>query len=322
MDTVKNENSKIIEEAIVRAIAFFDLFDYPLTSWQVWKYICVKCGFEDVLDALNNLRGSTPGVGVEPLIYKKQGFYFLSGREEIIKTRSRRYNYSVAKIKRAILVSKIFKFIPWIQMIAVGNTIGELNLKEESDIDLFIITEPGRIWITRFFTIIITKFLGLRPKQNKNRDKICLSFFIDSDHLNLERFMLQDSENLDQYFIYWLASIFPVYEKDKIYGKLIKENTWIYNDLPNWNQSGLSAQYDAGKSFSWFYHDVFDMLLGGLEDNAKKVQLKIMPERLKSVMNTGTTVVINDHVLKLHANDRREEYREKYKSKLIEIYRN
>lgn len=313
-----------LEEAIVRAIAFFDLFSYPLTVFEIWKYSDVKCELSEVMEILENItrRGSTPSVGVEPLsgLGEKNGFYFLIGRGEIIKERMARYNYTDKKFKRAVLVAKIFKFIPWIKMIAVGNIIGAHNLKKESDIDFFIITEKKRIWLSRFFCVLIIKISGLRPKREKTRDKICLSFFVSEEDLNLERLMLggarADSEEKDIYFIYWLAGLAPIYDRDNTFKDFINKNDWLKNYLPNWQSSAISYRYDVGGSFSWFYRDVVDMFLAGLEKRIREVQLRIMPKQIKDIMNIDSRVVVDDGIIKLHVNDRREEYGNKFRINL------
>jgi len=247
-------------------------------------------------------------------IESKNGFYFLAGREEIIKERMARYNYIDRKFKRAVLLSKIFKLIPWIKMIAVGNIIGTHNLKKESDIDLFIITEKNRIWLTRFFCVLIIKIFGLRPKPENMQDKICLSFFISEEEMNLEKLMLAGGR--DTYFIYWLAGLAPIYSKDDIYSKFIEANVCLKNYLPNWEAGEVNYRRDAGKGFSQFYRDVVDMFFGGLERRIKNWQIKILPKQLATIMNLDTRVVANDRVIKLHANDRRAYYREKFKQQL------
>ena len=103
---IKTERS--IEEAIVKTIAFFDLFDYPLTIFELWQYCSIQCTLLEIQKILaSNLLAK---------IQNKNGFYFMAGREEIIETRLRRYNITDKKYKRAILISRIFKIIPWIKI--------------------------------------------------------------------------------------------------------------------------------------------------------------------------------------------------------------
>jgi len=327
---IKTEN---LEEAITEVIAFFDLFDYPLTAFEIWQYCRVKSKLAEVISVLDNKNDA----GFLKIIDSLEGFYFLNGRSNIIKIRKDRYNYTDKKFKRAVMIVRIFKIIPWLKMIAVGNLIGAHNLKKESDIDLFIVVEKGRIWISRFFCVLIAKFLGLRPKPGNERDKICLSFFISEDQMDLSGLMLDNNlgdssaefipqiaglQNKDIYFIYWLAGLTSVYNQDDTYKKFIGANNWIKADLPNWQPGEPSYNRQVGRGFSKFYHDVVDMLLGGTEKIFTKIQLKLMPLKLKEIINKDTRVVVNDKILKLHVKDRREEYKEKFKKKLKETIYN
>ncbi|MDP3043629.1 MAG: hypothetical protein Q8N21_04470 [bacterium] len=338
MEAFKNKNitNSHIMQAIVETIAFFDLFDFPLTDFEVRQYIDVKCELNDVQTVLNNKE-------LHDFIEEKNGFYFLAGRREIIKTRQERRGYAQRKIKKAARVSKLFKLIPWIKMIAVGNIIGTDNLKDESDIDLFIITEPERIWLARFFCAGLAQLLGLRPKKNNTRDKICLSFFVSEEAMNLEKLMLDGGKpspspralerGRDVYFIYWLAGLKPVYNKAGIYEKFMEANGWIKEYLPNWqgpfcHSRGLQHSRKRVGNPGVNRKNLFVPLTPGfpvklgmtvikqLEQKAKKLQLELLPADLKKIMNKDTRVVINDKILKLHSNDRREEYRRKWVSKI------
>jgi len=325
-----NTNSNVIKEAIVKTIAFFDMFDYPLTVFELWQFINIECQFREIEEVLN--KGD-----LGDRIEGKQGFYFLTGRSKIIKTKMERYYYTNLKFKRALRVSRIFKFIPWIKMIAVSNIIGANNMKREGDIDLFIITEKNKTWLTRFFCASLMKLLGLRPKPGKEQDKICLNFFISEEAMDLQGLML-DNVNIgislpgsdrasgngrtlvDIYFIYWLAGLAPIYNKDNTYQKFIKaNNSWVKEFLPNWQPVKVSNRRKLDSNFSKFYKDIIDLFIGGLEKDIKKLQLKLMPENLKRLINKDSRVVINDQVLKLHAKDRREGYREKWRQRIIDI---
>ncbi len=304
----KIEKDNRIKEAIMRTVAFFDMFDYPLTTFEIWQYSSVECELVEIQNILNTHILSL-------FIQEKHGFYFLSGRSGIIDKRLKRYNITSKKFKRAILAAKIFKIIPWINMIAVSNIIGANNLKEESDIDLFIITKDKRIWITRFFCVLIIKILGLRPTSHKTRNKICLNFYISENALNLKDLMMRFSEGCDIYFIYWVANLISIYNPGNIYDKFIQSNLWLKGYLPNWKPIKLVKQRDAGRVFSSLFYDIIDLLIGGLDQYLKKIQLRIMPKNLKEIMNMDTRVVVNNNVIKLHTLDRRKEYKNKFYEK-------
>ena len=338
---MESENINFIEikGAIVKAVVFFDLFDYPLTLDEIWHSMSVKCELIEVIEALGNIAWKSPlpafikGGKVE----YKNGFYFLAGRGAIVEERLKRYNFTDRKFKRALLVAKIFKFIPWIKMMAVGNLLGAHNLRDDSDIDFFIIAEDKRIWLTRFFCTGLAKLLRLRPQANNLRDKICLSFYVSEKAMDLSSLMLDNpptplseggqinppyppmfagADNVDIYFLYWLAGLTPLYDTGGVYYKLIKANQWLGAYLPNWRPVSQVAWRQVKPLASSFYRDIIDLFIGGLEPQAMALQLKLLPAQLKNLMNQDNRVVVNNKAIKLHANDRRGEYGEKFRDKI------
>ncbi len=299
----KDSEKQKLEEAIIRVIVFFDMFDYPLTEFEIWKYLDLKCDLSDIKSIITRS------------IEQKNGFYFLRGRNEIIEKRMKRYNLNDKKFNRALLIAWIFKFIPWIKMIAVTGSKGSHNLKKEGDIDFFIVTQKKRIWVTRFFCIGVVKMLNLRPKKKSKKNKICLSFYITEDEMSLENVMLS---GVDVDFIYWLAGFVPIYERDNIYGKFCRENDWIEKYLPNFFWTKTNKR-NVGKSFGSFYYNSVDVVIGGAERILRKIQLKILPGSLKSLMNKDTRVIINDKILKLHSRDKREECRKRFETKMKDL---
>lgn len=306
-------------------IVFFDLFDYVLTDFEIWRLLSVKCELSQVVEMLENLEKfpqTSPGplLGKErELVENKNGFYFLAGREENIRVRLSRYNFTDRKFKRALLIARLLKFIPWVKLIAVVNLYGAHNLKDDSDIDLFIITEKNRLWISRWFCVGLIKLLRLRPDLAKGiyRDKICLSFFISQAALDLDQVRLED----DICFAYWLAGLTSIYDAGGVYQELIKANRWLGISLPNWQPINPVRRRQVKPFLSEFYHDLADLFIGGLEPQVKALQLKLLPPPLKNIMNQDRRVAVNDQIIKLHANDRRSEYRERYYRKIYETYR-
>jgi len=323
-----DNNEKYLKEAIIKTVAFFDLFKYPLTVLEVYKYLYAPGG---VGKGIAEVEQSLGELSRENILSQKNGFYFLKGREEIAAERQKRYNRSGRKIKEAKKIIRVFSALPWIKMIALGNVMGPRNFKKESDIDFFIVAEKNRIWITRFFSAGLAALLGLRPREGRTEDKICLSFFMSEDCLELSA--LSDSPELlsgadgsaagsrpaDIYFVYWLAGLTPLYDRGDIFRKLHKSNPWLKRCLPN-VEACLLAKEDRFERplLAAIAGKFIGLLTGWSEPLAKRIQLKVFPPAIREKINQGTEVVVNDRVIKLHVNDRRIKYRLRWESKVCQ----
>ncbi len=295
MSEFEIKQERRLKEAIIKVLVFFDLFDHPLTAYEIWMKLDKKWGLAEILDFLDK-EILKPAAALS----QRSGFYFLAGREEIIGIRQKRHNYGAEKIKIARRFARVFSLLPYVKMIALANSLGQYNLRAESDIDFFIISAPRRVWLTRLYCTGLAKLLNRRPNATGKKDKICLSFYVGADRLCLDDLRLQGE---DPYFDYWRRSLVLLYNKDKTYEQFLEAN-------------GLSSDSMTVEAPTSLGHNIF---LDKLEILAKKFQLAILPSGLKANMNNSDGVVINDSILKLYQRDRRREYAEKYGNKINEI---
>lgn len=290
----------------MRTVAFFDMFNFPLTSFELHKFLFQPVPNPSFFELERILASGVAGLETV------RGFYFLSGREQLIAARLDKYNFAGRKMKRAAAVAKIFSFLPWVALVAAVNLIGARNTPDAGDIDLFIAVKPGRLWTTRFLTASLMHLFRLRPAAGNSRDKICLSFYAAEDWLDLRRLMLYESkERVDAYFVFWLANLWPLYDAGGVYEKFAAQNKYLYGYLPNWRPASLleTKKNNPGPVRKNRGSFIFDYL----EKSLKKLQLALLPPPLKAIMNADSRVVINDQILKFHANDRREMYNEKWR---------
>jgi hypothetical protein len=234
----------------------------------------------------------------------------LPGRVGIIKIRQTRHNYFLRKYKIAKKFVRYFSFLPFIKVIALSNSIGQFNLRDGSDIDFFIITSPRRIWLTRLFCAGIAKILNRRPTPKNKKDKICLSFYISEENLNLDNLQIDSG---DPYFFFWLRSLVLLYNKEGVY-----ENFLSTNYLPC---KEISTQSSEKKVFRKQKKTILSSISNCLERGAKRIQLAVMSRALKEAMNNSVGVVISDNILKLYLQDKRIEYAEKYANRIHQIFK-
>jgi len=313
-----------LEKNTLSTIAWFDIFDYPLTIWELYKYNFQQpipqkqfLTFQKIQERLGKSEE------LRKIISYKDGFYFLRWRDDLVKIRKERYLITEQKYKKFFKIAKILAIVPFVRVIAVATGLSYANSKKEDDVDLFIIAAKNRIWSVRFFSILIIKIFKARPTLLNKKDKVCLNFFITEENLDLKKVCLLEKDNLpDIYFIYWMAWLYPIYQQKGIWQKFIQANLWLKTYLPfcvhqqpNKNRQVFLNYLTRSLKlileiffWSFFWHYVFSFL-----------QRKILPNNIKKIVNKGLGVIVNDSILKFHDKDKRQEYRQKFYEKIKQV---
>ncbi len=211
-------------------------------------------------------------------------------------------------------------------MISVCNTLGISNAKDDSDIDLFIITENGRIWITRFFVVAPLRVLRLRPRlkrfgdaRENRKDKIDASFYITDTDCDLRAIAIPD----DIYLAYWISTIVPIYNKNQTYEKFVQRNSWTQSYVPN-EISYIPAYRRRINPPPTWVHGMMSIFDAKYQERlARWFEMRIMPEKLKKMGKDSTNaVVISDTMLKFHDQDRRKRYKELWAQRTQSVIQN
>lgn len=306
-------NYSDLEKSILKTLAYFDIFDYPLTLLEIYKWLyCPPPG-----STLLSVSQALDGENLKSEAESKNGFYFLRGRQNIIGTRLSRYRLAEKKFKIALKTGRWLKWLAFMRMIAVCNNAGYNNAAPSSDIDFFIIVKKGRLYFTRLWVTLLVAGLGRRRHAKKIADRVCLSFYITDSHLDLSDIALKPA---DIYLVYWLATLAPIYDSGA-YAQFLLANGWLKDYLPNFYGTALSWRRKIDDKFclkltKGFGERFFSGFLGkGLEALAKYFQLSKMKKN-PSFAGDGLKVIISDSMLKFHENDRRREYGELWARKV------
>lgn len=292
-----------LQISILKTLAYFDLFDYPLTKLELWKWLWCDTGESARYDE------------IDKAFTEEEAFLYFKNRQSIIATREERHIISITKVRRACRVARLFRWLPYIQGIAICNSLGYRNARQSSDIDFFIITSSGAIWLTRFLTTFITLLFRLRPQVNLATDKICLSFFVSCDSLDLSCLKKGD---VDPYLTYWVATLLPIFGRGNIWQDFFDTNHWVKEKLPNI----LPISTDA----SWRYIEAHSTRLKAywitrtIDKFFERWQRWYMPVNLKIAAEANNNnVVITSNMLKFHLNDRREKYKKRWEEKIKHV---
>ncbi len=300
-----------LRKSLAAALAYFDVFDYPLTLPELRRFRgqaetadgdVQDPDFSDVLDALSGLP-----VGVS------DGFYHLKGREGTVAERRLRYRSAERKFRRARRFAGFLARLPSVRFAAVCNSLSLSHAADGSDIDLFVVARPGTVWATRLIAAGVLAALGLRPEEGNERDRLCLSFLVSENALDLSGLKLPVD---DAYLPYWVATLLPLYDAGGLLKRLIAANSWIRRRIP-----GVRLQdYAQGRQIE--PRRPIAPLLPAFrlfDTAARDFQSRLFPERIRRLMNRDTRVVVNDDILKFHVDDRREAVTRAFRERLAAL---
>uniref|UniRef100_A0A7C4R549 Nucleotidyltransferase domain-containing protein n=1 Tax=candidate division CPR3 bacterium TaxID=2268181 RepID=A0A7C4R549_UNCC3 len=298
-----------LEQSILFTISYFDVFEYPLTSFEIWRYLF---GFKSSLDQVILKLDELIVLGK---IEMKNGFYFLPERSHLVDFRQKKYDISEKFWGKAVRATKILSYLSFIKCVSVVNSLSYFNCDSKSDIDFLIITKKNKIWTARFLSTAVLHLFGIRRHGKKISGRICLSFYISEEMKNMS-YIAKDG--LGFFVAFWIAQNAPILSYNQTFEKFRAANTWIYDFLPN-----------SGHNITDYYIN-FKLPLGAKKiskliefflkpDFIEKILKSIQSKRIKfSQKKWGepNSVLFNDFILKFHPEDFRPGYKKEIKERL------
>jgi hypothetical protein len=219
---------------ILRQLLYYHLFTYPLTEAEIRNGANAP---ERIAEELKNLVRNG-------LIRQKGEFYFLGDDDTIVERRIRGNEAAARRMKDAMRYSRRIGKFPFVRAVMLSGSLSKGYMDEDSDIDYFIVTHPGRLWIARTFLVLYKKLFLLNSRKH-----FCVNYFVDTDHLRIE------DENV--FTATEVVTLIPTCNPE-VYNQFAEENKWAGTFYPNvttrLNDSCLPHHQKGLKKWSeWFY---------------------------------------------------------------------
>lgn len=277
-----------MEKAILKTLIYADIFDYPLKSYEISKWLIgKKSSFKQVEKTLVKLIQ-------ESKIQKQKEYFFLKGKEGFVYKRQAREKQSKKYLFKAKFFVWFLKFVPTLKLVGISGGLALNNAEITDDIDLFLITVKERIWLTRILVIFILDFLGVRRrvkmKPNQVGGKLCLNILLEEDRV--------EQENKDIYTAHEVLQMKVLWQKGSIYKKYLEKNSWAFEFLPNWigDNSSLRGEKRRSNLVKRLPLSLWSLAMTEIENLAKRFQLKVM-QKPKGMERIG------EGILYFHPND-------------------
>jgi hypothetical protein len=203
----------LITEAILRTVAYADVFDYPLTPIELHRYLAGAPASPGELAA-----PLTSELGRGGRLSYMDGYFCLHGREGLVELRRERAERSARLLPRAIAYGRLLAALPFVRLVALTGSLAVGNSAAAGDIDYLVVTAPGRVWLCRGLAVLLVRWAAGWG------DRLCPNYFLAENSLRIEP--------QDLYRAHELAQMAPLSGRST-YARMRLENSWSLAFLPN-----------------------------------------------------------------------------------------
>ena len=211
--TVDHLTLTATERSVVRTLLYFDIFRHPLREDELRRFMSTECPEDHcVEEAIDTL---TEG----GLLCREGEHFLLNGSGASVTERLEAELRATRRMAKARSMSQLMSHFPFVRGILLSGSMSKGVLAEDGDIDYFVITVPGRLWVARTLLIAFKKIFLF----NSRRD-FCVNYFVDTEHLVIE------DKNL--FTATEVLTLLPMAGRS-ICGAFFEANTWAGTHLPN-----------------------------------------------------------------------------------------
>ncbi|MBI5934885.1 MAG: hypothetical protein HY867_14365 [Chloroflexi bacterium] len=292
-----NQIRRPLDVAILEALAYSDIFDYPLSLDELHRYLPVPASRADLAPALANLRGR---------VAERDGYYFLSNRDEIVDIRQARAAASAKPFARAMQIGRILGRLPFVRMVGLTGSLATLNLSKNPDLDFMLVASRERVWTARALSLLVGRWARLLGNT------LCPNLIISETALE---WPLRDLYSARE-----LCQMIPVAGMD-VYHRLRVANSWTSEFLPNAIEPPVIVLPEVALLEVSQTSEVWGarLLRGKLGDRLELWEMNRKVARLSSQPGFGEETVFNAEVCQGNFHHHRKWTREAYEERLADL---
>lgn len=275
------------EDAIVRTVTYASLFDYPLTPAELASGLVRTVATEEAVRAW-----LATSARLRAVVEEVDGYYVPRGRGDLVRTRHRREAASRRLLGAHARALRSLAGLPFVRMTALSGTLAHLNAARGADVDLFVVTAPGRVWSVTVTALVIARLRGWRRH-------LCLNYVVS------ERSLAVGPEDL--FTANQVINLRPLTGVD-VYRRFLDANPFVRRFYPNFVEK---APWPLEPPIRWprarrLTERVLDGLgLAALYERVCRAAYSWHLQRQASGWRSRDQVRLDDECLKLHTSSHR-----------------
>lgn len=207
-------NPDRLDEYVVRTLLYYDIFNYPLRGREVFRFLGINSVAEQEVErSLNKLVD-------QQYLFRFGDLYSVQSSEANIERRLKGNHEAARHMALAKSRARFIAQFPFVRAVMASGSLSKGYMDEKSDLDFFIVTHPGRLWVARMLLVMYKRIFLFNSHKY-----FCVNYFVDHDHLEIEEKNIFTATEL--------ATLIPLYGKE-YYDMLLASNGWMKKIFPNY----------------------------------------------------------------------------------------
>jgi hypothetical protein len=209
---IKKMTTEKAELTILKTLAYFDIFDYPLSKNEIKCFLGYSVNDLVFTSAIRQLVS-------DKIIFKLGEFYSLQNNWRKAEKRLLGNGRAQKLLPKAAKIGAFLYRFPYVRAVGISGSLSKNYADEKADIDFFIITKANRLWIARTILHLFKKLTFLAGRQHF----YCMNYLIDEEALAIpERNIYTAAE---------VITLLPV-AGSNVTNKFFETNSWVKKWFP------------------------------------------------------------------------------------------
>jgi len=221
--------SDSLEGGILKCLSYYDVFSYPLTAMEIFHSLDRNSTSPNAVEELSRQLATSGRVK------EHEGFFGFGNIESQVERRVKGNKLASDSMPKADEWSDFISGFPFVRAVFLSGSLSKNYMEEDGDIDYFVITEPGKLWLARTILVLYKKIFLFNSHKY-----FCVNYFIDTDHLEIEE--------KNHFTAVELVTLIPTRGRE-LYARFISANQWAHDYFPNFPVRDKNLITETRKGF-------------------------------------------------------------------------
>jgi lipopolysaccharide/colanic/teichoic acid biosynthesis glycosyltransferase len=212
------------ELVVLKTLSYYDIFNFPLTHEEIERSL--------IGEELGDISGHLKSLVDKNIVFEESGYFSLKNEPRMVSERVLNEQRADKYLRKAPFFVRIIRSFPFTRAVFISGSLSKGAVPKDGDIDYFIISAKGRLWLNRTLLVLFKKIFLFNSKKY-----FCVNYFISEDQLEIpDKNLFTATE---------IAHLLPVYN-DEVCKRFMEANNWYKDYLPQFERK-LLIEVDNGK---------------------------------------------------------------------------